>query len=80
MRKKDLGPSDLAITLNWAEQLKDLDLHVVFKSNTTENCHVYFNHKECGGAKLEGFAHNGGNTGTESLKIAAGPSYYLIGA
>lgn len=55
-----------------------MDLHVVFKSNTTETCHVYFNHKECGGAKLEGFALNGGNTGTESLKITAGPSHYLI--
>ena len=76
--RQNLEPSDIAVTLNWNAQLKDLDLHVVFRSNVTETCQVYFNHKQCGGAKLINFAINGGNTGTESIKLEAGPSHYLF--
>ena len=78
LRKQDLGPSDMAVTLSWGEQLKDLDLHVVFRSNTTDTCHVFFNHKQCGGAKLETFAIAGGNSGVEALRLEAGPSHYLF--
>lgn len=78
MRKADLGSSDLAVTMTWDDGFSDLDLHVMFKTNTTESCHVFFNHKECGGAKLEGFSLDGGSAGGEAIKFTAGPSYYLF--
>ena len=78
LRKQDLGPSDLAVTLSWGAQLKDLDLKVVFQTNVTDTCHVYFNHKQCGGARLETFAIAGGNSGVEALRLEAGPSHYLF--
>jgi hypothetical protein len=48
--KSRLDSSELVVTLNWNDSLKDMDLHVLFKSNTTETCHVHYNHKVCGGA------------------------------
>jgi hypothetical protein len=40
--KKKLGGSDIAVTLNWDDAMRDIDLHVMFRSNTTEICHVSF--------------------------------------
>lgn len=77
MAKKNLGSSGLTVSMTWVDGY-NLDLHVLFKTNTTESCHVFFNHKQCGGAKLDSFSLDGGSSGGEAIKLVAGPSYYLF--
>lgn len=78
LQPKPLSQDELAVTLTWDDQIKNIDLNVLFKVNSTDSCHVYFNHKQCGGARLEGFTVTGGHTGGESIRLTLGPSHYLF--
>ena len=78
LQPKNLGGNKIAVTMTWEDEASDLDLHVMFRSNKTDSCHVFFNHKQCGGAKLEGFSLSGGSGGGESISLEVGPSYYLF--
>lgn len=78
VHSKHIGSNEIAVTMTWEDEQLDLDLHVMFKANKTDSCHVFFNHKQCGGAKLEGFSIEGGNDGGESIILKTGPSYYVF--
>ena len=78
MQPKISNRGELAATMTWEDKATDLDFHVRFKANSTDSCHVFFNHKQCGGAQLKGFSLEGGSSGAETITLQSGPSYYLF--
>jgi hypothetical protein len=68
-----LSASQIRFIMSWEAYpkpgMKDMDVHLLFRSSKTEDCDVNFAWKECAGSNLDRDNINGGQNGAETITI-----------